>query len=49
VRGARIQLFGEAGTEVVCGIYDAHKKRHRNRFFFLQFCLSLYSNYRRLH
>jgi hypothetical protein len=49
VRSARIQFFGEAGTEVGCGIYDAHQKWHRNRFLFLQFCLSLYSNDRRRH
>jgi hypothetical protein len=30
----RSYFFGEAGTEVGCGIYDAHRKRHRNRFFF---------------
>jgi hypothetical protein len=38
VRGARIQFFGEAGTEVSCGIVDAHREWHRNRLLLLQAC-----------
>jgi hypothetical protein len=28
-------FFGEAGTEVGCGIDDAHREWHRNRFLLL--------------
>jgi len=43
----RNNFFGEAGTEVSCGIYDAHQERHRNRFFLLKFYSGRYSNDRR--
>ena len=32
-------FFGEAGTEVGCGIDDAHREWHRNRFLLLQIYL----------
>jgi hypothetical protein len=29
-------FFGEAGTEVGCGVVDAHREWHRNRLLLLQ-------------
>jgi hypothetical protein len=33
--GRRLHFSGEAGTEVGCGIYEAHRTGHRYRFFLL--------------
>jgi hypothetical protein len=33
--GRRLHFSGEAGTEVGCGIDEAHRKGHRYRFFLL--------------
>jgi len=38
-RNGGSHFFGEAGTEVGCGIDDAHREWHRNRFLLLQITL----------